>query len=111
MVVVVPLSKTASNARETRASKADSGRWVGMVAACTLATSGALFVAGKRRAGLVTALSGAALAMIDQHEVVGKYWNALPGYLDGIQSVLGRAQAAVEDLTVQSEKLRRVLSK
>jgi hypothetical protein len=111
MVVVVPLSKTASSAGEARASKADSGRWVGMVAAVTLATSGALFVAGKRRAGLATALSGAALAMIDQREVVSKCWSALPGYLDEIQGVLGRAQAAVEDLTVQSEKLRRVLSK
>ncbi|MGA3130629.1 MAG: hypothetical protein ABSD59_07495 [Terracidiphilus sp.] len=110
-MVVVPLSKTASNAGQTRASKADSRRWVGMVAAVTLTTSGVLFVAGKRRAGLVTALSGAALAMIDQHEVVSKYWNALPGYLGAIQSVVGRAQAAVDDLTMQGEKLHRVLGK
>jgi hypothetical protein len=110
-MVVVPLSKKANYAEQACAGRADSGRWVGMVAAGTLMASAALFVAGKRRAGLVTALSGAVLAMIDQREVVSKYWNALPGCLDRIQGVVGRAQAAVEDLTVQGEKLHRVLNK
>lgn len=85
--------------------------WVLLAAAGTLAASGALLVAGKRRAGLATAVTGAALAMLDQKEIVGKWWNALPGHLDEIQGMLGRAQAAVEDLTVQGEKLRRVLSR
>ena len=110
-MVVVPLSKSASNAGGACASEANSRHWVGMVAAGTLAASGALLVAGKRRAGLVTAVSGAALAMLDQQEVVSKWWNALPGYLEEIQGMLGRAQCAVEDLSVQGEKLRRVLGK
>jgi len=110
-MVVVPLTKTVANADKTYAVGADSSSWIGMAAAATLAASGVLLVAGKRRAGLLTALSGAALAMIDQHEVVGKWWSALPDYLDGIQDVLGRAQATVEDLSAQGEKLRRVLSK
>jgi len=83
--------------------------WVSFAAAGTLAASGALLVTGKRRAGLATAVAGAALAMLDQKEIVGKWWNALPGQLDQIQGMLGRAQAAVEDLSVQGEKLRRVL--
>jgi hypothetical protein len=82
-----------------------------MVAAGTLVASGALLVAGKRRAGLVTAVSGAALAMLDQPQVVSKWWNALPAYLEEIQGMLYRAQTAVEDLSVQGEKLRRVLGK
>jgi hypothetical protein len=49
--------------------------------------------------------------MIEQREAVSKLWNALPGYLGAIESVAARAQAAVEDLTVQGERLRRVLSK
>ncbi len=85
--------------------------WVRIAAATTLAASGALLVTGRRRAGLAMAVTGAALAMLDQKEIVGKWWNALPGQLDEMQGVLGRAQAAVEDLTVQSEKLRRVLHK
>ena len=110
-MAVVPLSKSASNAGGSCANGANSRHWVGMVAAGTLAASGALLVAGKRRAGLVTAVSGAALAMLDQQEVVSKWWNALPAYLDEMQGMLSRAQCAVEDLSVQGEKLRRVLGK
>jgi hypothetical protein len=110
-MVVVPLSKTANDAGGTFAKGADSMNWVRIAAVGTLAASGALLVAGKRRAGLVAAVSGAALAMLDQPEVVCNWWNALPGYLGEMQGMLCRAQAAVEDLSVQGEKLRRVLSR
>ena len=110
-MVVVPLSKSAISAGESYASGANSRHWVGMVAAGTLVASGALLVAGKRRAGLVTAVSGVALTMLDQHEVVSKWWNTLPAYLEEIQGVLCRAQTAVEDLSEQGKKLRRVLGK
>jgi hypothetical protein len=108
-MVVVPLSKTASDVGGTCAKGANSMSWVRIAAVGTLAASGALLVAGKRRAGLVTAVSGAALVMLDQQEIVSKWWNALPGYLGEVQGMLCRAQAAVEDLSVQGEKLRRVL--
>jgi hypothetical protein len=110
-MVVVPLSKKESHAGESCANGAKSISWVGIAAAGTLAASGVLLVAGKRRAGLVTAISGAALAMLDQQEVVSQWWNALPAYLEEMQGMLGRAQAAVDDVTVQGEKLRRVLGK
>ncbi len=110
-MVVVPLSKSKSNEAGACANKANSMHWVGMVAAGTLAASGALLIAGKRRAGLLTAVSGVALAMLDQQEVVSKWWNALPVYLEEMQGMLGRAQCAVEDLSVQGEKLRRVLGR
>jgi len=110
-MVVVPLPKRESNADDTSVNEANSTTWVRMAAAATLAASGALLVAGKRRAGLLTAVTGAALAMIDQREAVSKWWSALPGHLEEIEGVLSRAQAAVEDLSVQGEKLRRVLGK
>ncbi|MGC9223504.1 MAG: hypothetical protein ACP5E2_06235 [Terracidiphilus sp.] len=110
-MVVVPLSDAARDAGATSAGGADSSRWVGMIAAGTLAASGALLVTGKRRAGLAAAIAGAALAMLDQQEVVRQWWNALPAYLEEVQGMLNHAQAAVEDLSVQGEKLRRVLSR
>jgi hypothetical protein len=85
--------------------------WVRIAAAGTLAASGVLLVAGKQRAGLVTAVTGAALVMLDQQEVVSHWWNALPAHLEEMQRMLGRAQAAVDDLSVQGEKLRRVLGR
>jgi hypothetical protein len=108
-MAVVPLRKTAMNAGAACAQEANPANWVRIAAAGTLAASGALLVAGKRRAGLATAVTGAALAMLDQKEIVSRWWNALPGQLDEIQGVLGRVQTAVEDLSVQGEKLRRVL--
>jgi hypothetical protein len=110
-MAVVPLSKTMREASEIPASTADSRRVLRMVAAGTLVASGALLFAGKRRAGLMMALSGAALAMIEQREAVSSYWNALSDYLGAIQSVAGRAQAAVEEISGQGERLRRVLSR
>ena len=110
-MVVVPLTKSTSNAGESCASEAKSMSWIRIAAAGTLAASGVLLVAGKRRAGLLTAVSGAALALLDQQEVVSKWWSALPGYLDEVQGMLCHAQEAVDDLSVQGEKLRRVLGK
>ena len=110
-MVVVPLSKTASNAGTACAESTRSMNLVRIAAAGTLAASGALLVAGKQRAGLVTAVCGAALAMLDQQDVVIKCWNALPGYLEEAQEMLNRAQAAVEDLSLQGQKLRQMLGK
>jgi hypothetical protein len=110
-MVVVPLTKSARNRDESCASEDKSMSWVRIAAAGTLAASGALLISGKRRAGLVTAMTGAALVMLDQREVVSEWWNALPVYLEEMQGMVGRAQAAVDDLSEQGEKLLRVLGK
>jgi hypothetical protein len=106
-MVVVPLSKPAIEA--SPAQCAESTEWVRYAAAGTLAASGALLVTGRRRAGLIAAASGLALAMLDQKDVIYAWWNSLPGFLDEIHATLGRAQLAVEDLSTQGQKLREVL--
>jgi hypothetical protein len=110
-MVVVPLTKSRSNASASCANEAKSMSWVRMAAAGTLAASGALLIAGKRRAGLVTAMTGTALVMLDEREVVSQWWNALPAYLEEMQEMVDRAQAAVDDLSAQGEKLLRVLGR
>ena len=110
-MVVVPLTQgTKEPAVEKRGEETDSTNWVRYAAAATLAASGVLLVTGQRRLGLVTALSGATLALIDQQEAVRKCWDRLPEFLEDLQGLLGKAQNAVEDLSSQSEKLRKVLS-
>ena len=47
----------------------------------------------------MTAVSGAALAMLDQQDAVRHWWNRLPGFLEEMQGMLGKPQAAVEDLS------------
>jgi HPt (histidine-containing phosphotransfer) domain-containing protein len=83
---------------------------VAIAAAATLATGGALLVCGKPRAGMVAAVSGAALAMLDQQETVSAWWSALPNYLAQIQDVLARVQETLDDISVQRDRLHRTLT-
>jgi hypothetical protein len=111
-MIVVPLSRGANESGGApRDDKADSTDWIRFAAAGTLAAGGALLLTGNRRAGLVMAASGAALAMLDQQETVRAWWDMLPGFLEELQTLLSRAQAAVEDLSTHSQKLRRALGK
>jgi hypothetical protein len=113
-MVVVPLSKPvpAPDSDAARgACAARAGNWVSLAAAGTLGVGGALILCGKPRAGLVTAASGTALAMLDQQETVRTWWNALPGYLAEIQDMLGRVQTALDDIAAQRERLHKLLAK
>ena len=110
-MVVVPLTQGAGEpGGEMPDGETSSVNWIRYAAAGTLAASGVLLVTGNRRLGLVTAVSGAVLAMIDQGEAVRKCWDTLPELLEDLQGMLGKAQTAVEDLSSQSQKLRKVLS-
>jgi hypothetical protein len=112
-MVIVPLSKTEGdegNAGEPGSQRDQSSPVLRYAAAGSLITAGALFVGGCRRAGLLAAVIGTALAMIDQQETMRVWWNALPVYLDEAQLMLSRVQGAVDDVTVQQEKLRQVFS-
>ncbi len=109
-MVVVPLTQRVSEPGcMVRDEETSSTQWIRYAAAGTLAASGVLLVTGQRRLGLVTALTGTALALIDQQETVRKCWDMLPEFLDELQGLLGKTQTAVEDLSAQSEKLRKVL--
>jgi hypothetical protein len=120
-MVVVPLSKSSdeagtsglgpSAAREReRAVDADQINWVRVAAAGTLALSGVLLMSGRKRAGLVSAVTGTALAMLDQQESLKAWWETLPVYLDDVQLMLSRAQGAVDNLSVQREKLHNIIT-
>ncbi|HTW62822.1 MAG TPA: hypothetical protein VMD55_13530 [Terracidiphilus sp.] len=110
-MVVVPLTKPGKAMDgEPRNTETCSVNWITIAAAASLAAGGALLVCGKPRAGLVAAASGAALAMLDQQEIVSAWWKALPNYLAEIQDVLGRVQETLDDVTAQHERLHRVLT-
>jgi hypothetical protein len=111
-MVVVPLTRGEyESGVATRDDRAESTNWIRYAAAGTLAASGVLLVTGNKRLGLVTAVSGAALALIDQQEAVRKCWDMLPEFLEELQGLLSKTQAAVEDLSSQSQKLRSALSR
>jgi hypothetical protein len=89
--------------------RAPEPSWLRYAAAGTLAAGGVLLMTGNKRAGLIVAASGAALAMLDQREAVGAWWNMLPGFLEEVNMTLEKAQSAVQDLSTQGQKLREML--
>lgn len=118
-MVVVPLargeyrsseSRSGASSFETREESESGTNWIRYAAVGTLAASGVLLVTGQRRIGLIAAVSGAALALIDQQDVVRSCWDKLPEFLENLQGLLSKTQSAVEDISTQSEKLRQVLS-
>ena len=70
-----------------------------------------LLLTGQKRAGLVMAASGTALALMDHEETLKRWWEALPGYVDRAQSMFEQVRDVVEDITEKGESLRRVLSR
>lgn len=111
-MAVFPLFKHAKNSETaSRSSQAEPMDWVELVAAGTLVAAGILLLTRRHRAGTVVAASGAALAMLDQQDTLRTWWDALPGYIDETQMLLGRVQGSVEELAAQRERLRQVLAK
>ena len=111
-MAVVPLSKPANDSEMTPgAEKSEPMNWIGFAAGGTLVAAGLLLLVGERRAGMVAAASGTALAMIDEKETLHAWWNALPGYIDQVQRVLNQVQATVEDVDAKHETLRRILTR
>lgn len=110
-MVVVPLAASAneSESRSAGVRNAQCSTWLRVASAGALAASGVLLMAGKRRAGLVTAVAGTVLTVIDQQQTVRSLWGRLPGYLEDVQSVLIRAQGAVDELSAQGERLRNII--
>ena len=111
-MVVVPLSKPANDSATTPGNvESETMNWIGFAAGGTLVTAGLLLLAGERRAGMVAAASGTALAMIDQQQTLHSWWNALPDYIDQVQDVLAKVQDTVNEVAAKREELRRVLAR
>ena len=111
-MAVAPLEKKAKQSEGALPGGwKNSANWVRVAAAGTLAASGTLLLTGKRRAGLVTAISGTALVMLDQQEAIREWWEMLPGFLGELQEILNKAQIAVDDLGEESQKLRKALGR
>jgi len=86
-------------------------KWVEAAACGSLIAGGLLLLAGQKRAGLVMAVSGTALAMLDHEETLRSLWNSLPAHVERAQSMFEQVQEVVENLTEKGESLRRVLGR
>ena len=92
-------------------SNGSSVHWVRIASAATLIAGGALLLSGRRRAGLFVAATGTALALLDQQEMLHKWWEVLPSYIDDIQRLLNQAEGAVEEFAAERERIGNVLGR
>jgi len=93
------------------AEKSESMNWIGFAAGGSLVAAGLLLLVGERRAGMVAAASGTALAMLNEKETLLSWWNAMPGYIEQVQRVLNQVQTTVDDVDAKREALHRVLAR
>ena len=114
-MVVVPLSKpgddSAKNPQSPTGARGDGASAIRFAAAGTLVAGGVLLFSGNRRAGMLVAAAGTALAMLDQQDTIRLWWDTLPVYLDEAQALLARVQGAIDDVATRREKLRSVLAR
>jgi hypothetical protein len=111
-MVVVPLSKPENESPTTPGIvESEAMNWISFAAGGTLVAGGLLLLAGERRAGMVAAASGTALALLDQQETLHSWWEALPGYIDQVQNVLNKVQDTVNEAAAKREQLRKILAR
>ncbi|HXR38767.1 MAG TPA: hypothetical protein VN776_06725 [Terracidiphilus sp.] len=111
-MVVVPLTQPEKEAKTQRRScGAECTNWVRFAAGGSLLAGGLLLLTGNRKAGLCTAASGTALAILDQQEAVKAWWDALPAYIDNVQNLLGKVEESVREFENQRARLQKILSK
>lgn len=111
-MVVVPLSKPENDSDVTPgAEKSEPINWIGFAAGGSLVAAGLLLLVGERRAGMVAAASGTALAMLNEKETLFSWWNAMPVYIEQVQGVLNKVQSSVEEVDAKREALHRVLAR
>jgi hypothetical protein len=115
-MVVVPIPNPSADASaepgaapSRAASSSKSNDWLCYSACGSLLAGGILLLSGNRRAGLLAAIAGSTLAMLDQQETVRSWWNALPGLMDDANRMIGQVQNVVQNVDTQREKLRALV--
>jgi hypothetical protein len=111
MVVAPLLEQTYGTELDSAGIQDEKLNWVGYAAGASLIAGGLLLLTGKRRAAMVAASAGTALALLDQKETVNSWWLALPIYLEEVQGTLNQVQNAVDDLAAKRQALHRILGR
>ncbi|HUH62487.1 MAG TPA: hypothetical protein VLZ50_05800 [Terracidiphilus sp.] len=117
-MVVVPIPNPSADAAaeageplRPATAQSKSSDWLCYSACGSLLAGGVLLLTGNRRAGLLAAVAGTTLAMLDQQETVRNWWNALPGLMDDANRMIGQVQNVVQNVDTQRERLRALVDK
>lgn len=107
----VPLPNYPEDRTETCAESIKKQDWMRIGAGSTLLTGSILLLKGKHKAGLLLTVTGTALAMLDNQEIVAEWWEAIPQYLDKAQHMIEQAQHTIDDLSAKRDKVMAIFGK
>ena len=111
-MVVVPLSQPKrDHTPAPQLGGIEVEDWTRIAAAGAIVTGGIMLLAGWRRAGMVTAVAGTVVTLLDQQETIRSWWSVIPGYIDDVQRLLDQVESTVEDIDAKRESLRQILSR
>src|SRR4051812_6312432 len=94
------------SSRSTEMASNESYDWAKVAACSSLVAGGLLLLTGHKRAGLVMAASGTAIALMDHEETLRRWWEALPGYVNRAQSMFEQVRDVMEDVAEKGESIR-----
>ncbi len=83
--------------------------WTRVAAAGSFAVGALLLITGRRKAALAVSAAGAAVALMENPDMVRDAWNSMPRYVRASQDFLVRIEDFVEELNKQGVHLRKVL--
>jgi hypothetical protein len=108
---LTPVPSENRSARITEMQRREGFDWVKAAASGSLIAGGLLLLTGQKRAGLVLAASGTALALLEHEENLRNLWNALPGYVDRAQSMFDQVREVAEEIAEKGRTLRGVVAR
>jgi hypothetical protein len=101
----LPTSSYPQRQLESRMHATKNPDWVRIGVGASLLTGSLLLLTGKRKAGLLVTAAGAALAMLDNRDVVSQWWDVLPQHLQKAQQMLDQTQQTIDDLSAKRDKI------
>jgi hypothetical protein len=115
-MVVVPLPNPVPNSvidtpANPAVAQSEPYPWLRYAAGGSLLAGGLLLMAGKHRLGLLTTITGATLAMLDQQEAVQAWWVALPGLVDDASRMLQQVEGVLDSVDAQRAKIKSLVNK
>jgi hypothetical protein len=84
--------------------------WTRTIAAGSLVVGALLLITGRRKSALAVSAAGAAVALLENPDIVREAWASMPRMVRASQDFLVRIEDFVEELNKQGVRVRKVLA-
>jgi hypothetical protein len=84
--------------------------WTRTIAAGSLVVGALLLISGRRKSALAVSAAGAAVALLENPDIVREAWASMPRMVRASQDFLVRIEDFVEELNKQGGRIRKVVA-